>query len=98
MDGVRRGRQVGGRRALVALAALVPLVPIAVGIAIGSGGGSAQASSASHYTPVASAAATFSKLSQTPAQTALPPGRGAVVALLRRPTRLRAAPGGRVIA
>jgi lipoprotein-anchoring transpeptidase ErfK/SrfK len=87
------------RGVLAALAALVPIVPIVIAIVISSGGTPAKASGAA-YTPAAALPATppstTTQASSNP--TALPPGNGALVALIRRPTTMRVSPGGRKLA
>jgi lipoprotein-anchoring transpeptidase ErfK/SrfK len=104
------GAQGGGRRLrpgrglLVALAVLIPAIPVAIGIAIGLGGSSAApaVTTSAGFTPVASTttptapatAPTQTKPSLPPA----PPGPGALVAVVRRPAPLRATPGGRTVA
>ncbi len=80
----RRGRQ------LPLLLALVPLLPILVGVVITSRTVSAQALSPGGYRPLAAAPASVAARGAT-----LPPGPGAVVAILRSSTTMRRAPGGR---
>jgi lipoprotein-anchoring transpeptidase ErfK/SrfK len=68
--------------------ALIPAAPIVAGVAIVSGEGSSGAK------PIATATTpTATKPSST-----LPAGAGALVAHLVRPTQMRTAPGGRVLA
>lgn len=78
------------RRLLAPLAVALPLVPIAAGIAIGGGSGSAAAPAttapAGHFTPLAGTAPGSRGGIARPA--------GTLVALLVRPTVLRDAPGG----
>lgn len=90
------GRAVRRRRtALVALAALIPAVPIVIGLLIGaSSGASATTTQALRLnqapTPV----------TRTPAvrtQPTIPGGSGALVALLRHATALHATPAGRTL-
>jgi lipoprotein-anchoring transpeptidase ErfK/SrfK len=103
MGDEHRGRRgLPSRRALlVSLAILVPAIPIAVGIAVGSqkpAAGSA-ATTAETITPAAPATAGTARASRvTPSAPAIPAGPGALVALLRRSTDLRASPGGHLIA
>src|ERR1700743_2908589 len=99
-------------RPLVAAAVLVPLVPILVALFIGGGGGSAAGLTNAVTVPAPRFAPAPAESAPThapppppppppPAKDAglrLPSGRGAVVALLRHPTALRAKPGGRVVA
>jgi lipoprotein-anchoring transpeptidase ErfK/SrfK len=98
------------RPLVVGVAVLVPLVPILVALFIGGSGGSAAVLTNAVTVP----APTFAPAPATSAPTSsptpsrapagkeaglrLPSGRGAVVALLRHPTALRAKPGGRVVA
>lgn len=85
---------------MVGIAVLVPVVPIAIGIAVTSGGGP-SASAGTRYTPVAQPAppSTTSQLTPTPERkTALPPGRGALVAQILKPTAMLSSPDGREIA
>jgi hypothetical protein len=105
-DGARRPRP--GRGLLVTLAVLLPAVPVAVGIAIGLGGASAApaVTTTAGFTPVASNASPTTATTQTshtakPPAPRLPPapgGSGALVAVVRHPTSLRATPGGRTLA
>ena len=95
-------------RPLVAgVAVLVPLVPILVALLISGSGGSAAGLTNAVTVPgptFAPAPATSAPTTPSPSPAAkeaglrLPPGQGAVVALLRHPTVLRAKPGGRVVA
>jgi lipoprotein-anchoring transpeptidase ErfK/SrfK len=97
-------------RPLVAgVAVLVPLVPILVALLIGGSGGSAAVLTNAVTVPAptfAPAPATSAPASATGSPSSapktagvrLPPGRGAVVALVRHPTALRATPGGHVVA
>ncbi len=89
------------RGLLVALVALIPAIPVAVGIAIGvgkSGPGTATAvTTTAGFTPVASQPRAPAK-PRAPSLPAVPPGPGALVALLTHPTTLRATPGGRSLA
>ena len=97
-------------RPLVAVAVLVPLVPILVALFIGGGGGSAAVLTnavtvpAPRFAPAPAESAPTTSPTPSPPPAAkdaglrLPSGRGAVVALLRHPTALRAKPGGRVVA
>ena len=88
------------RRLLIAAAVLVPVVPIVIGITLTSGGGS-HASAGGTYTPVAQAAttSTVSALTRAPGRrTAIPPGNGALVAQILKPTTMLSSPDGREIA
>jgi lipoprotein-anchoring transpeptidase ErfK/SrfK len=93
------------RPLFTALAILVPLVPILVALLMGGSGGSAAVLTNAVTVP----APKFAPAPATPATQApspapkdaglkLPPGRGALVALVRHPTPLHAKPGGRVLA
>jgi lipoprotein-anchoring transpeptidase ErfK/SrfK len=90
------------RPVLVTVAVLVPLVPILVAMSIGSGGGSAGRHTSAAAPTFAPAPSTAAVPSSSAARQAtglqLPPGRGALVAQLRRGTALHATPGGRVLA
>jgi lipoprotein-anchoring transpeptidase ErfK/SrfK len=92
------------RPLFTALAILVPLVPILVALLMGGSGGSAAVLTNAVTVP----APKFAPAPATPATQApspapkdaglkLPPGRGALVALVRHPTPLHAKPGGRVL-
>jgi lipoprotein-anchoring transpeptidase ErfK/SrfK len=75
------------------LAALVPAIPIIVGLAITSGGSPATRATTPGFTPVTATA--------PPATAPAPrtPGAaGALVALVHRPTAMRSAPGGTTLA
>ena len=93
----------------MALAVLIPAVPLAVGIGIelGSSSGAPAVTTTAGFTPVASttpptpATQTTSRTSTTKTQPSLSPvpaGPGALVAVVRHPTQLRATPGGRTLA
>jgi hypothetical protein len=99
-DGGHRLRP--GRRLLVALAVLIPVVPVVAGIAIVPGATSSAptATTTAGFTPVASTAPPMQPTRQSAAKPGLPPvppGSGALVALVRYPTKLRATPGGRTL-
>jgi hypothetical protein len=84
----------------VSLAILLPAIPIAVGIAIGlqkPAAGSA-ATTTETLTPALPAASGGAARKVTPSAPAIPGGSGALVALLQRPTDLRASAGGPSIA
>ena len=78
------------RPLLAAIAAVVPLVPIAIGISLSSGSAAAPAARAvtSPFTAVAAP-------KPAPRSTLIPAGSGQLVALLQRPVVLRMSPGGR---
>jgi lipoprotein-anchoring transpeptidase ErfK/SrfK len=97
-------RQVWRRRALLAvLAVLVPAVPVVIGIVIGFGSGSGAGAATTrtlqlNQAPPPSTAATATRSSRAHTQPAIPGGSGALVALLRHATTLRATPAGRPVA
>jgi lipoprotein-anchoring transpeptidase ErfK/SrfK len=88
-----------------AVAVLVPLVPVLVALLMGGSGGSAAVLTnavtvpAPKFAPAPGTPATTqaSAPSSQPAGLKLPPGRGALVALLRHPAAMHAKPGGRVL-
>jgi len=86
----------------VALAVLIPAVPVAIGIAIGlrqpSAGAAPAASRAAGFTPVGSRSTQVAAKRGAGSLPAVPAGSGALVAFVRHPTPLRAAPGGRSLA
>jgi lipoprotein-anchoring transpeptidase ErfK/SrfK len=87
----KRSRRL--RAALAGLAAAIPLVPIVVAVLL-SGGGGASAQTANTAT-------VFRPLSVPRASTPnllIPPGSGALVAVLQRATQMRSRPGGHVYA
>jgi lipoprotein-anchoring transpeptidase ErfK/SrfK len=83
--------------AVVALAVLVPAVPIIAGFIITSGTTRASPVSGAALNPVSQTAGSGPTPPARSADT-LPPGSGAVVALLRHATTMRTAPGGPAIA
>ncbi|MBV9820503.1 MAG: L,D-transpeptidase [Solirubrobacterales bacterium] len=88
------------RPLFIGLAVLIPLIPIVVGLVLSTGSGPSRATSASaatHFDPVADAPSSPSSPSPGhPAahHSALPPGRGALVAIVEHPTQMRSRPGG----
>jgi lipoprotein-anchoring transpeptidase ErfK/SrfK len=92
------------RPVFIAVAVLVPLVPILVALVMSGSGGSAAVLTdavtvpAPKFAPAPSTKATPPSPEPTPTGLQLPPGRGALVALLRHPAALHATPGGRVLA
>ena len=93
VSGQDHQRRTGSRwRPLTAgLAALVPLIPIVIALLISSGGASAgtgPATTTSLFKPLPTAPSTAP-------DRLLPPGSGSLVALVQRPTVMRASPGGR---
>ncbi len=102
-DDQQAGRGARPRRwLLLGLAVLIPAIPVAIGIAIGlgqPGAGAAPAVTASAgFTPVPSRPSTPPSKPAQSNPLPVPSGPGAVVAVLKRPTALRASPGGRTIA
>jgi lipoprotein-anchoring transpeptidase ErfK/SrfK len=103
------GRVRPRRRLLVALAVLIPAIPLAIGIAIALNGSGGTAAPASTTTAAATKTLAFTPVAATrssgpPAvphvttDPAVPGGSGALVALVRHPTTLLTAPGGRSLA
>lgn len=95
------GQTRAGRWILIALGAAIPAIPVAIGIVLGLGQPGAGAASAntttSAFTPVP--AHQSAPAHRRPAPSLLvPPGPGAIVALLVHPTALLAAPRWRVLA
>jgi hypothetical protein len=82
-------------RLLAAGLGLIPVVPIVAAIVIGAGGAPARATGTAAYTP-SYIPANLKGNSGTTAS-ALPAGKGALVALVRHSTPLRAAPAGHAI-
>ncbi|MGI8711801.1 MAG: L,D-transpeptidase [Solirubrobacteraceae bacterium] len=84
------------RALLAGVAVLIPLIPIVVALLLNGGSGAARAvttTAVTHFDPV--------KVKPLSVATTrlLPPGRGALVALVLHPTALRSAPGhGRTLA
>jgi lipoprotein-anchoring transpeptidase ErfK/SrfK len=79
----------------------VPVVPIVIGIALTSGGGSSARppSPGTTYTPVSEQRTSGSQLTRTPQLgSPIPPGAGALVAQLVGPAIMRSSPGGGEIA
>ena len=95
--GDRRRRRT---RLLAAIAVLVPVVPIVIGIALTSGGSSARAPSAgTTYTPVSEQRTSASQLTPKPQLgSPIPPGAGALVAQIVTPSAMLSSPGGRELA
>ena len=88
------------RSRLLLLVALIPAIPVIVGIAIGlgqPGAGAAPESTGSAFTPVPSQPRAPAKHA-TSSALPVPPGPGAVVAVLLHPTTLRATPHGHPLA
>jgi lipoprotein-anchoring transpeptidase ErfK/SrfK len=80
------------------VAALVPLIPIVVAIAMSSGSVPARASSGLSFLAVRSSAVAPTGAAGAGGAMVLPRGPGALNAIVRQAVPLRASPGGRVIA
>jgi len=80
----------------IGVAVLIPLIPIVIALSLGGGGAAVAvtttSTSTSHYTPVTPVP------KPAPANLLLPPGTGALVALVLHATAMRSSPGGRVFA
>jgi lipoprotein-anchoring transpeptidase ErfK/SrfK len=86
-------------RLLAAIAVLVPVVPIAIGIALTSGGGSGAPSPGTTYTPVSEPRTSGSQLTRArQLRSPIPPGAGALVAQIVKPTAMLSSPGGHQLA
>ena len=103
------GEPDGGRRLrprktlLIVLAVLVPVIPLAIGIAISVGqpatGAAATTTTTVGFTPVGLGASAITKLKgSTRTPSSVPGGSGALVAQLKHPTPLRSSPGGHQLA
>jgi lipoprotein-anchoring transpeptidase ErfK/SrfK len=104
-DSTRSGRRIGARSLTAAIFVLIPAIPIVIALLLSSGGAAATtAATGAPFTPASAVPA-----SGAPAPTAsvaagaaprqrmlLPPGRGALVALVRRGTEMRSSPSGSV--
>jgi lipoprotein-anchoring transpeptidase ErfK/SrfK len=87
------------RTALAGMLGLIPVVPILAAIVISAGGTPAKASDTAAYIPAnLQASSTSTAAAAASGSAALPSGSGSLVAVVRRNTQLRAAPGGRTIA
>jgi lipoprotein-anchoring transpeptidase ErfK/SrfK len=89
------GKSPRRRLALAGLLGLTPLIPIAIAIII-IGGGAASAGTttttpASNFKPLSTKVSTQQNL-------LIPPGKGALVALVQHATEMRSSPGGHVYA
>jgi lipoprotein-anchoring transpeptidase ErfK/SrfK len=88
------------KRGLVLAAVLAPVIPIVIGVSMAEGGGGSQTvTTGGIYRPNAgSPQGVSNQLQPEPAfVTAIPPGPGALVAQVLKPTTMRAKPGGRAI-
>jgi lipoprotein-anchoring transpeptidase ErfK/SrfK len=79
------------RPLIAGVAALVPVIPIVIALLLSSGGGASgttvNPTTTSPFKPVAVPKAALTNL-------LLPPGNGALVALVQHPTTMRSSPGG----
>jgi lipoprotein-anchoring transpeptidase ErfK/SrfK len=84
-------RRVRRRPLLAGMVALIPAIPIVIALLLSSGPTTASPAAAALYRPVPA---------RTPksVNTLVPPGRGALVALVGRPTKMRSSPGGHAYA
>jgi lipoprotein-anchoring transpeptidase ErfK/SrfK len=92
--------QIDGRRRrwmFAAVAALVAIAPILVGVAITSSSVRAEPPTGMSYTPLAQSAPANPAPPATAKSLALPPGPGSLVALVRHATKMHVAPAGRVL-
>jgi lipoprotein-anchoring transpeptidase ErfK/SrfK len=97
------GRGARPRRwLLLAPLALIPAIPVIIGIVLGLGqssSGRSAANTAVNLTPVPSRPSAPAKPRTSPAAALpVPPGPGAIVAVLRHSTTLRSSPHGRQVA
>lgn len=101
-DDEQAGRGARPRRwLLLAPLALIPAIPVVIGIVLGlgqSGAGAAATSTVSAFTPLPSHPASPPPKRRTSAALPVPPGAGAIVATVLHRTTLRAAPHGRPLA
>jgi lipoprotein-anchoring transpeptidase ErfK/SrfK len=99
-DEAVRGRRPR-RRLLLWLLALIPAIPVAIGIIIGldQPGPAPAAKASAAFTPAPTHPTAPAKHpNANPNRLPVPPGPGAIIAVLTRPTALRARPGGPTIA
>jgi lipoprotein-anchoring transpeptidase ErfK/SrfK len=84
---------------LAGLATLIPVIPIVIGVLVTSGGGGASAVATAGFTPVSGQTLGPAPLGPAPlSNPGIPQGSGTLVALVMRPTTMRAAPAGRPLA
>jgi hypothetical protein len=95
-----RRRLRPARGFLVAVAVLIPAIPVAIGIAIGFGaaGATPAASTVARFTPAGPTSTRGPAGRATAGLPVVPGGSGAIVALVLHSTTLRAAPHGRPLA
>jgi hypothetical protein len=92
-------RPISRLRLLVAaVAVLVPLIPILVAVAISNGGTPAAASTTTTTSAPLHLSAVPTPRAPAQPNLLLPPGKGALVALVQRSTPMRTRPGGHVFA
>jgi lipoprotein-anchoring transpeptidase ErfK/SrfK len=88
-----------GKAGLIALAVLIPAIPVVIGLVIATSGSSSSATPNQTYTPVATSSATTTSSRPAPTHPSLlPPGNGAVVAVLQHSTTMRDSPDGSTLA
>jgi lipoprotein-anchoring transpeptidase ErfK/SrfK len=101
-DQGQAGRGARPRRWLrFAPLALIPAIPVAIGIVLGLGGksaGGAPTSTAGHYTPAPSPPPIAPIKHKTSSALPVAPGPGAIVAVVLHATTMRASPHGRPLA
>jgi lipoprotein-anchoring transpeptidase ErfK/SrfK len=90
-------RRSSSRPLIAAIAALIPVIPIVIALTLGSGAG-AGASAGNTTTTATSPFKPVAAPSPTPTNLLLPPGTGALVALVQHRTEMRSAPGGHAYA
>jgi lipoprotein-anchoring transpeptidase ErfK/SrfK len=78
----------------VALATVLPAAAIIAGIVIANGGSSSPSATAKQYTALTTTTTTATPAAPRRPREHLPPGRGALVALVLRPTEMHTRPGG----
>lgn len=86
------------RTALTVIAALIPIIPVLVGLSLSAGGGAARAQTPGKPLHLAVAPQTQTAAGPSPSSLALPAGSGTIAASLMRPVALRRRPGGPVLA
>jgi lipoprotein-anchoring transpeptidase ErfK/SrfK len=95
-DGVQSGPPQRRRILLASLVALIAVIPVAIGIVIGTSSG-AQTQTAPQTLQLNQAPPAAAATSAAHTQSAIPVGSGSLVALLLHRTALRASPGGRAL-
>jgi L,D-transpeptidase catalytic domain len=98
-EGERQMSKQRRKAGLIALAILVPAVPVIIGLVIATSGSSSNTTPNQTYTPVATSSATTTSSRPAPKHpSVLPPGNGAVVAVLQHATTMRDSPDGSTLA